>query len=187
MASEIAVLTEVIRGLEAKVDEQQKLLQKLLAREGEVTSEEKRGPGRPSKKNKRDHGPYPKGEIPEHLKQWHELVTATLEDMRSKGWTHPESGKEATRRDAITEASRRKKEGVETAPAEPATEKPKRVVKVKKPAVETAAEPAAEPVVIAAPVQAGDPAQAGEPVGALAVPEEAAPPTKKRGGKKAQA
>jgi hypothetical protein len=118
MASDIAALTEVIRSLEAKVEEQQKLLKKLLRRNGvvataeESSDEEKRGPGRPSKKNKRDHGPYPKGEIPEHLKAWHQLVNTTLEAMRAEGWRHPENGKEATRRDAITEASRRKKEGV---------------------------------------------------------------------------
>jgi hypothetical protein len=47
----------------------------------------------------------PKGE---HLKEWRALIASVREEMIAADWTHPESGKPATYRDAMAEASLRK-------------------------------------------------------------------------------
>ena len=57
---------------------------------------------------KKEAGPYPKGEVPEHLKEWHALVATVREEMTAAGWTHPDTGKPASHRDAMAEASKRK-------------------------------------------------------------------------------
>ena len=57
---------------------------------------------------KKESGPYPKGEVPEHLKEWHSLVATVREEMTEAGWTHPDTGKPPSHRDAMAEASKRK-------------------------------------------------------------------------------
>ena len=50
----------------------------------------------------------PKKEVSEGVKAWNAVVAEVLEDMKASGWTHPESGKPVTRKDAMAEASKRK-------------------------------------------------------------------------------
>ena len=50
----------------------------------------------------------PKKEVSEGVKAWNAVVAEVLEDMKASGWTHPETGKSVTRKDAMTEASKRK-------------------------------------------------------------------------------
>jgi hypothetical protein len=85
-------------------------------------------------KVKKEAGPYPKGEIPEHLKEWHALVATVREEMTSAGWTHPETGKPPSHRDAMAEASKRK-----IAEATPEEAAKKAEVKAKKAAKKAAA------------------------------------------------
>ena len=50
----------------------------------------------------------PKKEVSEGVKIWNATVAEVLEDMKASGWTHPETGKPVTRKDAMAEASKRK-------------------------------------------------------------------------------
>ena len=50
----------------------------------------------------------PKKEVSEGVKAWNAVVAEVLEDMKESGWTHPETGKPVTRKDAMAEASKRK-------------------------------------------------------------------------------
>ena len=53
----------------------------------------------------------PKKEVSEGVAAWNLFVGEVLEEMKSSDWTHPETGKPATRKDAMAEASKRKAEG----------------------------------------------------------------------------
>ena len=50
----------------------------------------------------------PKKEVSDGVKAWNAVVAEVLEDMKASGWTHPETGKPVTRKDAMSEASKRK-------------------------------------------------------------------------------
>jgi len=45
----------------------------------------------------------------EGVRLWNVLIAETLEEMKTSGWTHPETGKPATRKDAMAVASTNKK------------------------------------------------------------------------------
>ena len=53
----------------------------------------------------------PKKEVSEGVAAWNLFVGEVLEEMKSSDWAHPETGKPATRKDAMAEASKRKAEG----------------------------------------------------------------------------
>jgi hypothetical protein len=69
----------------------------LLAAMAELTSKRSATP--------KDPDAAPKGE---HLKEWRALIASVREEMIAANWTHPESGKPASYRDAMAEASLRK-------------------------------------------------------------------------------
>ena len=50
----------------------------------------------------------PKKAVSEGVAAWNAVVAEVLEDMKASGWTHPETGKPVTRKDAMAEASKRK-------------------------------------------------------------------------------
>jgi len=50
----------------------------------------------------------PKKPVSEGVAAWNAVVAEVLEDMKASGWTHPETGKPVTRKDAMAEASKRK-------------------------------------------------------------------------------
>ena len=50
----------------------------------------------------------PKKEVSEGVRLWNEEVAEVLEEMKASGWTHPETGKPVSRKDAMAEASKRK-------------------------------------------------------------------------------
>jgi len=50
----------------------------------------------------------PKKEVSAGVAAWNAVVADVLEDMKASGWTHPETGKPVTRKDAMAEASKRK-------------------------------------------------------------------------------
>ena len=52
----------------------------------------------------------PKKEVSAGVAAWNELVTETWEEMKAEAWSHPETGKPASRKDAMAEASKRKTE-----------------------------------------------------------------------------
>ena len=52
----------------------------------------------------------PKKEVSAGVAAWNELVTQTWEEMKAEAWSHPETGKPASRKDAMAEASKRKTE-----------------------------------------------------------------------------
>ena len=57
---------------------------------------------------------------------WNELVTETWEEMKAEAWSHPETGKPASRKDAMAEASKRKTEADPEAAAASAARRAKR-------------------------------------------------------------
>ena len=62
-----------------------------------------------AKKEKKEKDPdAPKKEVSEGVRLWNILIAETLEEMKAAGWTHPETGKTASRKDAMTAASARK-------------------------------------------------------------------------------
>ena len=63
----------------------------------------------------------PKKEVSEGVRLWNILIAETLEEMKAAGWTHPETGKPASRKDAMTAASAHKKGGKSNAAAAPAS------------------------------------------------------------------
>ena len=64
-----------------------------------------------SKKTKKEKAEGPKKEVSAGVTAWNAFVSEVLEELKSSGWTHPETGKPVTRKDAMTEASKRKAEG----------------------------------------------------------------------------
>ena len=53
----------------------------------------------------------PKKEVSAGVAAWNVFVGEVLEELKAEGWTHPETGKPVTRKDAMAEASKRKAEG----------------------------------------------------------------------------
>ena len=75
-----------------------------------------------AKKEKKEKDPdAPKKEVSEGVRLWNILIAETLEEMKAAGWTHPETGKTASRKDAMTAASAHKKGGKSNAAAAPAS------------------------------------------------------------------
>jgi hypothetical protein len=73
-----------------------------------------------AKKEKKEKDPdAPKKEVSEGVRLWNILIAETLEEMKAAGWTHPETGKAASRKDAMTAASAHKKGGKSNAAAAP--------------------------------------------------------------------
>ena len=71
-----------------------------------------------AKKEKKEKDPdAPKKEVSEGVRLWNILIAETLEEMKAAGWTHPETGKTASRKDAMTAASAHKKGGKSNAAA----------------------------------------------------------------------
>ena len=68
----------------------------------------------------------PKKEVSAGVAAWNELVTETWEEMKAEGWSHPETGKPASRKDAMAEASKRKTEASPEAAAASAARRAKR-------------------------------------------------------------
>ena len=79
-----------------------------------------------AKKEKKEKDPdAPKKEVSEGVRLWNILIAETLEEMKAAGWTHPETGKTASRKDAMTAASAHKKGGKSNAAApSPSSKKP---------------------------------------------------------------
>ena len=68
----------------------------------------------------------PKKEVSAGVVAWNELVTETWEEMKAEAWSHPETGKPASRKDAMAEASKRKTEADPEAAAASAARRAKR-------------------------------------------------------------
>ena len=68
----------------------------------------------------------PKKEVSAGVVAWNELVTETWEEMKADAWSHPETGKPASRKDAMAEASKRKTEADPEAAAAAAARRAKR-------------------------------------------------------------
>jgi hypothetical protein len=68
----------------------------------------------------------PKKEVSAGVVAWNELVTETWEEMKADAWSHPETGKPASRKDAMAEASKRKTEASPEAAAASAARRAKR-------------------------------------------------------------
>jgi len=63
----------------------------------------------------------PKREVSAGLQTWTTLIAETLEEMKAAGWTHPETGKPASHKDAMKAAAAKKaEEAAEAAAAAPA-------------------------------------------------------------------
>ena len=62
-------------------------------------------------KTKKEKAEGPKKEASAGVTAWNAFVSEVLEELKSSGWTHPETGKPVTRKDAMKEASKRKAEG----------------------------------------------------------------------------
>ena len=95
----------------------------------------------------------PKKEVSAGVAAWNELVTETWEEMKADGWSHPETGKPASRKDAMAEASKRKTEADPEAAAASAARRAKRDEQLAKkeasPARASAPAPAAAPAPVA--------------------------------------
>jgi len=95
----------------------------------------------------------PKKEVSAGVAAWNELVTETWEEMKAEGWSHPETGKPASRKDAMAEASKRKTEADPEAAAAAVARRAKRDEQLAKkeasPARASAPAPAAAPAPVA--------------------------------------
>jgi hypothetical protein len=76
------------------------------------------------KKEKKVKNPdAPKKQPSEGVLRWNALIAETLEKMKASDWVHPETGKPATRKDAMAAASANKKAmSVEGSPSRVASE-----------------------------------------------------------------
>ena len=92
----------------------------------------------------------PKKEVSAGVVAWNELVTETWEEMKADAWSHPETGKPASRKDAMAEASKRKTEASPEAAAASAARRAKRDEQLAK--KEASPARASAPVAPAAPV-----------------------------------
>ena len=92
----------------------------------------------------------PKKEVSAGVAAWNELVTETWEEMKADAWSHPETGKPASRKDAMAEASKRKTEASPEAAAASTARRAKRDEQLAK--KEASPARASAPVAPAAPV-----------------------------------
>ena len=92
----------------------------------------------------------PKKEVSAGVAAWNELVTETWEEMKAEAWSHPETGKPASRKDAMAEASKRKTEADPEAAAAAVARRAKRDEQLAK--KEASPARASAPVAPAAPV-----------------------------------
>lgn len=86
----------------------EKLTSKMVKLEKKIKHMKKKGSS--SSSSDSDSDAKPKRVASEGIKAWNAQVTAVLEEMRAEEWTHPETGKPVTRRDAMVEAARRRAE-----------------------------------------------------------------------------
>jgi hypothetical protein len=70
---------------------------------------EAKAPKPKTKKVKDEEPSKEKKPMSEGVRLWNVLIAETLEQMKVDGWTHPETGKPATRKDAMAAASAAKK------------------------------------------------------------------------------
>ena len=94
----------------------------------------------------------PKKEVSAGVAAWNELVTETWEEMKADGWSHPETGKPASRKDAMAEASKRKTEADPEAAAASAARRAKRDEQLAKKEASPARASVPAPAVAPAPV-----------------------------------
>lgn len=87
---------------------------------------------------KEDAAPKPKREATDGQKAWIAFVKEVQADMQASGWTHPETGKPASYKDAMSEASKRRA-------ADPNAPKPKPKAKPKAKDDASDGEPAEKP------------------------------------------
>jgi hypothetical protein len=97
-----------------------------------------------AKKEKKD-PEAPKKEVSAGVAAWNVFVGEVLEELKKEGWTHPETGKAVTRKDAMAEASKRKAEGNAEYAAASAARRAKRDEQLAKKAVAPSSSAAASP------------------------------------------
>jgi hypothetical protein len=93
---------DILKAFEAMAKKMDKLNKKMKAI--------KKGKHSSSSDSDSDSDAKPKRKVSEGTKAWNAEVTSILAEMREEGWTHPETGKPAMRRDAMAEAARRRSE-----------------------------------------------------------------------------
>jgi len=98
--------TEILATIQ-NLENQLALLKSML-----TPSTEKAVPAKKAKKSTPTESEIPTKEkkpMSEGVRLWNILIADTLEQMKTSGWTHPETGKPATRKDAMAVASTNKK------------------------------------------------------------------------------
>ena len=99
--------TEILATIQ-NLENQLALLKKML-----TPSVEKAVPAKKAKKSTPTDSEVPlmkeKKIMSEGVRLWNVLIAETLEQMKASGWTHPETGKPASRKDAMAVASTNKK------------------------------------------------------------------------------
>lgn len=98
--------TEILATIQ-NLENQLALLKSML-----TPSIEKAVPAKKAKKSTPTESEIPTKEkkpMSEGVRLWNVLIAETLEEMKTSGWTHPETGKPATRKDAMAVASTNKK------------------------------------------------------------------------------
>lgn len=98
--------TEILATIQ-NLENQLALLKSML-----TPSIEKAVPAKKAKKSTPTESEIPikeKKPMSEGVRLWNILIADTLEQMKTSGWTHPETGKPATRKDAMAVASTNKK------------------------------------------------------------------------------
>ena len=98
--------TEILATIQ-NLESQLALLKKML-----TPSVEKAVPAKKAKKSTPTESEIPTKEkkiMSEGVRLWNVLIAETLEQMKASGWTHPETGKPASRKDAMGVASTNKK------------------------------------------------------------------------------
>lgn len=99
--------TEILATIQ-NLENQLALLKKML-----TPSIEKAVPAKKAKKSTPTDSEVPlikeKKIMSEGVRLWNVLIAETLEQMKASGWTHPETGKPASRKDAMGVASTNKK------------------------------------------------------------------------------
>lgn len=98
--------TEILATIQ-NLESQLALLKSML-----TPSVEKAVPAKKAKKSTPTESEIPTKEkkiMSEGVRLWNVLIADTLEQMKASGWTHPETGKPASRKDAMAVASTNKK------------------------------------------------------------------------------
>jgi hypothetical protein len=91
---------------------------------GSHWSEEAKAAAKAKREKKKVNDPdAPKKEVSERVRLWNILIAKTLEEMKAAGWTHPETGKPASRKDAMIAAAAKRADFVAAAAAEPESRK----------------------------------------------------------------